>query len=46
MKPRLQALGEDIRELVSSVHSHQAEVSKLNSFMREMFPEVDMLGTI
>ncbi len=45
MLPRLKALGEDIRELIRSQDTNQSEVAILNSFMREVFPNVDVLGT-
>lgn len=41
-----ECLGEDIRELIRCVHLDKLEVSQLNSFMREMLPDVDVLSPL
>ena len=46
MQCRGERLGEDIRELIRGRHCEELEVSILNSLMREMLPDVDVLSTL
>ncbi len=39
-------LGEDICKLLRGVDSNQTQVSMLDSFMGEVLPDVDVLGTL
>ena len=42
----MDALGEDVRELLRRRDPEQAEMSVLNGLMRKMLADVDVLGTL
>ncbi len=42
----MKSLGEDICKLIRVIDSNQTEVSILDSFMGEVLPDVDVLGTL
>jgi hypothetical protein len=41
----MKSLGEDICKLLRGIDSNQTQVSILDSFMGEVRPDVDVLGT-